>query len=317
MNLKRFFIFTFFIVLLVGRISAVPLRLAILPDADSLPFMVARDEGLFKAEGIDVELVLFYNPQERDAAIQAGRVDGAVSDLLAAAFFTAGGFDMKVTSLTDGRYGIVAAPSFKGKTLADLKSKKIGLSLNTIIQYAVDTLLENSGIPLGGYEAVSIPRMPVRMEMVLNGQIDAAGLPEPLLTAAVQKGAILLASTDTTGIDAGVLIFSKKILDTRLEDIKKFYRAYNKAANKINANPDAYRQYLVDRASFPAEVKDSYKFITYRKPTMPAPDQIEHALAWLYARKLLSRQLKPEDLTDGRALRSGNVYSPAGIIHAF
>ncbi len=300
--LKQFLILGIMIIGLKGTISAEPLRLAILPDADSLPFMAARDEGFFQAENIEVELVTFYSPQERDAAIQAGRVDGAVSDLLAAAFFSAAGFDMKVTSLTDGRYGIAAAPSFKGKPLEALRGKKIGLSLHTIIQYAVDTLLEKSGVSSNEYESVSIPRMPIRMEMVLNGQIDAAALPEPLLTAAVQRGAVLLASTDSTGIDAGVLLFSKRILDTRLEDIKKFYRAYEKAAEKINADPDAYRQYLVEQASFPAEIKDAYSFIRYRKPMLPAADQIEQVLSWLYAKKLLSQQITVEDIIDNRAL---------------
>lgn len=300
-NLKCFLICQIMIIL-TGTIFAEPLRLAILPDADSLPFMIACDEGFFTAEGIDVELIMFYNPQERDAAILAGRVDGAVSDLLAAALFSAGGFDMKITSLSDGRYGIAAAPSFKGTSLEDLRGKKIGLSLHTIIQYSADTLLKTSGIGFTEYEAVSIPRMPVRMEMLLAGQIDAAVLPEPLLTAAIQRGAILLASTDTVGIDAGVLIFSKRFLDNRLEDMKKFYRAYTKAAEKINSNPDAYRQYLVEEASFPVEVKDAYRFIVYRKPTLPSIDQIEQALSWLYERKLLSAHIVPEDIIDARAL---------------
>ncbi|GHV05698.1 hypothetical protein FACS189485_13080 [Spirochaetia bacterium] len=65
--------------------NAEPLRVGIMPDADSLPFMVARDEGFFIAEGVNVELVNFQNPQERDAAIQAGRLDASISDLLAAA----------------------------------------------------------------------------------------------------------------------------------------------------------------------------------------------------------------------------------------
>jgi NitT/TauT family transport system substrate-binding protein len=297
------FLFLGMMVFIAGTIFAEPLRLAILPDADSLPFMIARDEGFFAAEGVDVELVTFYNPQERDAAIQAGRVDAAISDLLAAALFSAGGFDMKITSLTDGRYGIVAAPSFKGKTLEALRGKKIGLSLHTIIQYAVDSLLATSNVAWNEYEAVSIPRMPIRMEMVLTEQIDAVCLPEPLLTAAVQRGAVLLASTDTIGIDAGVLMFSQNFLDKRLDDVKKFYRAYEKAAEKINANPDAYRQYLVDKASFPAEVKDAYQFITYRKPILPAIHQIEQALSWLDTRKLLSKKIMPNDIIDVRALQ--------------
>ncbi|QQO10427.1 ABC transporter substrate-binding protein [Breznakiella homolactica] len=282
--------------------AAAPLRVGILPDADSLPFMVARDEGFFTRENVEVELVSFFNPQERDAAIQAGRLDGAISDLLAAAFFAAGGFDMKVTSLTDGRYGIVGSPVSNNRTLQGLRGKRIGLSTNTIIQYTVDALLGSAGIPITGYDAVSVPRMPVRMEMVITGQLDAAGLPEPLLTAAVERGAVLLATTDTTGIDAGILLFSKKVLDSRLEDVRRFYRAYDKAAQKINADPDSYRDYLVEKASFPAEVRDAYRFVTYRKPSLPADDQIAGAITWLKSRNLLSADLRASDLVDTRAV---------------
>jgi NitT/TauT family transport system substrate-binding protein len=285
------------LVLCGASLGAAPLRVGIMPDADSLPLMVARDEGLFAQEGVEVLLVNFSNPQERDVAIQAGRLDGAISDLLAAAFFAAGGFDMKVTSLTDGRYGIVGAPD---RTLAGLRGKKIGLSVNTIIQYTVDALLEQAGV--SEYEAVPVARMPLRVEMVLNGQIDAASLPEPLLTAAVARGAVLLATTDTLGIDAGILLFSKKTLDTRLEDVKRFYRAYDKAARKINADNDAYRNFLVREAAFPEAIRTVYRFVTYRKPSLPATAQIEQVFRWLQDRKLLEKPLRAADLVDGRAI---------------
>jgi len=277
-----------------------PLRVGIMPDADSLPFMVARDEGFFERAGVAVELITFSNPQERDAAIQAGQVDGAISDLLAAAFFAAGGFDTKVTSLTDGRYGIVASPASRIDSLQGLRGKRIGLSTNSIIQYTVDAQMEAAGIPMTGYEAVAVPRMPLRLEMVLEGQIEGASLPEPLLTAAVSQGARLLSTTDATGIDAGILLFSKRILDTRLEAVKAFYRAYYQAAQKINADPNSYRDYLVEKAAFPAAVRNSYRFVSYRKPTLPAAAQIEQALRWLKTRQLLEANLTFEDLVDRR-----------------
>lgn len=280
----------------------IPLRVGIMPDADSLPLMVARDEGLFDREGVRVELIVFSNPQERDAAIQAGRLDGTISDLLAAAFFAAGGFDTRVTSLTDGRYGIVASPQSQITSLPELRGKRVGLSANTIIQYTVDAQLEAAGVSMTEYEAVSIPRMPLRLEMVLEGQIEGASLPEPLLTAAAAQGAVLLSTTDATGIDAGVLLFSKEALDKRLESVRAFYRASYQAGLKINANPDAYRDYLVEKAAFPAAVKDAYQFVTYRKPSLPAASQIEQALRWLKTRELLDAELDAADLTDSRAI---------------
>lgn len=282
--------------------AAAPLRFGILPDADSLPFMVASDEGIFAAQGVEVELVRFANPQERDAAFQAGRLDGAISDLLAAAFFAAGGFDARVISRTDGRYGIVASPASGIKSAAGLRGKKIGLSTNTIIQYSVDALLGAAGIPMAAYEAVSVPRIPVRLELVLSGGIDGAGLPEPLLTAAVARGAVLVATTEESHIDAGVVLFSKRIIDRRLEELRAFYRAYAAACERINGRQDAYRSYLVEKAGFPAEIRDTYRFVRYLSPALPETVQVQGALDWLTARGLLSKALGPAELLDGRAV---------------
>ena len=282
--------------------NAVPLRVGIMPDADSLPFMYARDYGFFQREGVAVELIVFSNPQERDAAIQAGRLDGAISDLLAASFLAAGGYDFKVTSYTDGRYGIVVSAQSGITDLTGLRGKRIGLSVNTIIQYTVDAQLAAAGVAMSEYEAVAVPRMPLRLEMVLGGQIEAASLPEPLLTAAVSGGGRLLSTTDAGGIDAGIMLFSKKILDSRINDVKSFYRAYYKAALQINADPDACRDYLVEQDIFPESVKDTYRFVTYRKPGLPDDSQIKNVLDWLSGRELLDAQLSPKDITDSRAI---------------
>jgi len=279
-----------------------PLRFGIMPDADSLPVMVAQAEGLFGKEGVAVELVPFTNAQERDAAIQAGRVDGAISDILAAAFLAAGGFDMRITSASDGRYGIVAAPGSGIDDAKQLAGKRIGMSTNTIIQYVVDTITEAAGLPQASYQTVAVPKMPVRLEMLLAGQIDAAGLPEPMLTAAVARGARLVGTTDQFQIDAAVLLFSKAVLDSRLDDVRRFYRAYVDATGKIEADPNAWRSFLVEKAAFPVEVKDAYRFVHYRNPTLPSADQISRVLAWLKARGLLSKDIDPADLTDGRAI---------------
>ncbi len=284
------------------KAPSAPLRFAILPDADSLPFMVAQAEGLFEKEGAAVELVYFKNPQERDAAFQAGRVDGAISDVLAAAFAVAGGFPVRITSVTDGRYGIAAAPGTDRKAAADLGGARIGLSTNTIIQYFVETRLQSAGIPRGGYEPVAVPRMPVRLEMLLAGQVDAAGLPEPLLSVAAARGAAVLESSERAGTDAGVVLFAKPFLDARLPEVVRFYRGYDAARSRINADPDAYRGFLVEKAAFPEEVRNSYSFVKYRAPVLPAPEQVRAVLDWMRGRELLSRDLAPEELLDGRAV---------------
>jgi NitT/TauT family transport system substrate-binding protein len=282
--------------------TAAPLRIGVLPDADSLPLLVAQDEGLFAAEGLTARLVPFKTAVERDAALQAGALDGAVSDLLAVALAAQGGFDLRATSLTDGRYGILVSPLSRITSLGGLAGKSVGISSNTIIQYAAETMLGRAGVVRADIKSLAVPNIQVRMELLLAGQLDAACLPEPLLSVARAKGAALLAASDDEGLGAGVIVFSRAALEGRLHDIAAFYRAYWKAASEVDAKPDSYRSFLVDKAGFPAEVRDSFRFIAYKKPRLPATADLDAVIAWMRAKGLLAKDIDPRSLVDGRAI---------------
>jgi NitT/TauT family transport system substrate-binding protein len=286
-------------------LSAAPareLKVGILPDADSLPLLVADAEGLFAAEGVKVALVPFKSAVERDAALQSGAVDGAVSDLLAAALAAQAGFGFKATSLTDGRYGIVTAPGSGLASARDLPGVPVGLSTSTVIQYAVDSLLAGAGVPPASIQGLAVPNIQVRLELLLSGRLKAACLPEPLLSVARAKGATLVAASDDAGLGAGVLLFSGRAIDERLGEIRAFYRAYAKAAARLDADPERYRSFLVERARFPAEARDSFAFVRYAPPRLPSASDISSVLSWMRAKGMLAKALDPASLVDGRAI---------------
>jgi NitT/TauT family transport system substrate-binding protein len=274
----------------------------ILPDVDSLPLMVAAAEGRFAAEGVEVSLVPFKSALERDAALQSGAIDGAVADLLAAALQVQAGFDTRVASLTDGRYGIVAAPGSGIASSKDLAGVPIGISTNTIIQYATESLLAGAGLPAASISVTAVPKIQIRMELLLSGQLKAACLPEPFLTVARAKGARMIAASDDAGLRAGVLLFSGKVLDARLAEVSAFYRAYWKAASAINANADSYRPFLVDKAGFPEEARTAFRFVRYEAPRLPTEADVAAVLAWMRAKGILSAAIAPSSLLDGRAI---------------
>ena len=68
------------------------LTIGLMPDTDSIPFIIAAEYGYFAEEGLEIELIPFKSAMERDAALQSGSLDGAVSDLLAVIFARSGGF---------------------------------------------------------------------------------------------------------------------------------------------------------------------------------------------------------------------------------
>lgn len=288
---------------------AAPLKVGVLPDADSLPLLVARDEGYFAKAGADVSLVAFKTAVERDAALQAGAIDGAVSDLLALVLSNQGGFAVRATSLTDGRYGLVAAPSSRIASIADLGGVAVGISTNTVIQYAAESMEARAGVSKDKIRGLAVPKIQVRMELLLSGQLEAACLPEPLLSVACAKGARLLSASDDSGLGAGVIVFSKAALDSKLADIAAFYRGYAAAAAAIDAKSDSYRGYLVDKAGFPAEARDSFRFVVYRAPRLPSAEAVGEVVAWLKAKAVLPADAKVDaaSLLDGRPLPASSA----------
>lgn len=278
--------------------AVAPLRIGIFADADSLPFIVAANEGLFQREGTEVSLVRFSSAVERDSALQAGKIDGAVTDVLAVVLANQGGFPLKITSLTNGRYGVAVSPTSNIQSMKELEGKNVAVSLNTIIHYFADWSARQAGLSQNALALVPVPKMPVRLEMLLSDQIAAAVLPEPFLTAAKLRGAKILVSSDDSGLEAGVLAFPPSVIAKNAAAIQRLYRAYWEAAQRINAKPDQYRQVLVDSLSFPEDAARAFVFPTYVKPRLPSQASIESAEAWLLSKGLVKALPKPADLVD-------------------
>jgi NitT/TauT family transport system substrate-binding protein len=72
------------------------LKMGLLPIQDTLPFYVAEQQGYFEDEGISVELVPVKGAQERDALMQAGEIDGMLTDLIAVGLFNRDEVQVKV-----------------------------------------------------------------------------------------------------------------------------------------------------------------------------------------------------------------------------
>ncbi len=280
-----------------GNTDTSPVRIGILPDVDSLPIQLAQRDGLYASEGSAVELIAFRSPVERDAAFQAGELDGMVGDTLGAFFLREAGYDILITSITNGRYGVAANPLDGATQLSDLAGREIAVSRNTIIEYVADSLMGDTPS-----EMMAIPKIPVRMEMLINGSIAGACLPEPLYSIAVSNGAVPLADSTQLQEVPGVMIFTREAVSERSEDLAAFYRAYSRAAEKINSNPDAYRDYLVEAAGVPDTLKGDFIFVTYEKPRLPEREGVEKVYTWLKERDLITSQITYSDLTDSPAV---------------
>ena len=274
-----------------------PLEIGLMPDTDSLPFIIAREKGYFDEEGVRVNLQQFKSAMDRDSALQSGNLDGAVSDLLAVAFAKSGGFDVKVTSFSDGSYQMIAGKDEAGTSVKSLAGKDVAVSRNTIIEYVTDRILEKEGMTGESVNKVIIPQIPTRLEMLQNGKLAAATLPEPMASIAVHNGCHFLTSSDQLGINPGVILFTAKSLDARKEDIRAMYRAYNRAVKYLNETPrEEYIHLVVEKGGFPPVAQEALKLPKYREAALPRESDVTECIKWLHGKSLIPENYGYDDI---------------------
>ena len=263
------------------------LTIGLMPDTDSIPFIIAAERGYFAEEGVEVELVPFKSAMERDAALQSGNLDGAVSDLLAVIFARSGGFSMHAVSYTDGNYNLVAGGNAGISAAADLRGKDIAISRNTIIEYVTDEILSVNGMKEQDVSKVVIQQLPVRLEMLQSGNLAAAVLPEPMASVAVASGSRYVTGSGELGINPGVIVFADSAINEKADSIRAMYRAYNKSVEYLNHAPRAeYIDLVMEKSGFPAPARDALEFKPYRLAGLPAEKDVEEAVHWVKSKEL-------------------------------
>lgn len=282
-----------------------PIKIGTLPTEDALPLWVAEDKGLFKKAGLTVEIVTFQAAQERDAAFTSGAIDAFMGDIIASAALEAGGSPVSMVTVMlgatakEGRFGIVAKPGSKATTLADLAGVPIATSSASIQEYVLDGLMAEAKVPADKVKKEVVAKVPVRFELLMNGKLEAAALPEPFLTLAISQGAVLIAD-DTKGanLTQTVLGVSDKYLATPggMLTVKTLLAVWNEGVDQVNADPNSFRALLVDKARLPEALKETYPVNAYPKAAPPTKAEVDAVLAWMKSMNLLKANVTYADL---------------------
>ncbi len=282
-----------------------PIRIGTLPTEDALPLWVAEEQGIFEKAGIAVEITTFQAAQERDAAFASGAIDAYMGDIIASAALEAGGAPVSLATVMlgatakEGRFAIVAKPKSTAKTLADLADVKIGTSSASIQEYVLDGLMKAAGVPDAKVKKEIVAKVPVRYELLMNGKLEAAALPEPFVSLALMQGAVLIAD-DTTGenLTQTVLGVSDEYLATPggMLTVKKLLEGWDEGAGIINADPNSFRTLLVDKARLPEPLKTTYAVNQYPMAAPPTQAEVDAVLSWMKAKELLKADVTYTDL---------------------
>ena len=273
------------------------INIGLMPDIDSVPVIMAQEKGYFAEEGLKVNIQQFKSAMDRDAALQSGNLDGAISDMLAVAFAKSGGFDVKVTAFTNGSYKLIAGKDAEVNSVHDLIGKDVAISKNTIIEYVTDQITATNNMPENSLNKVVIPQIPTRLEMLQNGKLAAATLPEPMGSIAIYNGCKYITGSDELGINPGVMMFTSKAVESKKAELQAFYRAYNKAVAYLNDTDKAqYMDIVIEKSGFPAAAKDALVLPKYRPAGLPKQQDVTDCLTWMNQKNLIKQNYTYDDI---------------------
>ena len=159
------------------------LKIGVLNIADSAVMFAAEKDNLFEEYNANVELVKFGSASDQSKAVEAGEIDGIMTDMIVQGLINKSE-DCHLKSVLvalgdkveNGKFIIAAAPGNEHNTIETLPGAKIAISEGTSMEFLLDSYCEVLGIDLASIEKVNVPNIALRMEMLLEGSDIGAAL---------------------------------------------------------------------------------------------------------------------------------------------
>ena len=263
------------------------LKIGLMPAVDSAPILLAKEKGYFEDLGLDLEIEIFYNAQDRQSALQTGAIDGAMTDLIAIVTNVNGGFDIKATTMTSGMFPVLVKEGY-----TDKKDIKVGMMEVSVSNFLIDEWLSEDY----NIEKVFINELPARLEMIKNGNLDMGLFPEPMASMGALGGLDKKIYEVKDGYCPDVMAFTGKALEEKSKAIELFHKGYDKGIEAINNDENLARDILIEKLNLKPEVKDDINLPSYANAKLPNDEYIDSIILWVKDVLKEDVNVKPNDL---------------------
>ena len=205
-------------------------------------WLVADKEGLFANNGIDVKIATFTTDDEINAALVAGKLDGANIATHTALRLKSEGTPITIVTLLDqsnGADAIIAKKSIK--SIADLKGKKVAYEQGTTSDLLLNAALAANAMTLADITPVKLPAADVAAALQ-SGQVDVGVTYEPYITPFLAKNtdfASLYPASNIPGIVSDVFVVRDEVLKSKPGQIHGLLVSLGEAIDSYNSNPKA------------------------------------------------------------------------------
>lgn len=271
------------------------LKIGLMPAVDIAPILLAEKNGYFEELGLDVDLQIYTNAQNRQTALQTNEIDGAMTDIVALITNNAEGFKLKGVLSTDGMFPLLVNPKH-----IDDKDIKVGMMEISVSNYLVEKYLNNEY----NYKKVYINAIPTRLEAIATADIQRGLIPEPIASIGEMNGLIKVIYEGIPSESLDIIAFTDKAISEKSKSIKLFIEAYEKAVSELQKDSSLARDVLMESLNtLPPQIKDSITLPTYNNPTLPTDKFIVELVLWTSNLVGKEYQITPDDILDRRFIK--------------
>ena len=268
---------------------------------------MAQQEGLFRKNGLDVELIHIPSSSRGIQAILAGEIAFSFMDGVNAVQANLKGANLVLVAGATNRqvFSLMAKPEIK--RITDLRGKKVGItrvgsSTHTSALYA----LNSGGLRTADYQLLPLLEVPNIFTALVAGQIDAGVVSPPTNARAKRAGFVELMNVAKEGPEfVSVAVgTSRSYIRANEDTVRRVVRAYGEGVQIFKTNkPAALRmiqnQLKVKEADIQEDTYSQFReYLEY--PPYVTRKGMEAVLAEIADKEPAAKSAKPEDFIDMR-----------------
>ena len=266
------------------REDSAALKVAVMPTLDCLPLYVAEEREMFDTI-VDIRLKCYTAQMDCDTALQRGRVEMAVSDLVRAERMKGEKLKLHYLTSTNAYWLLIGNRNQRITNLSHLDDRMLAMTRYSVTDLLGDLAVDSAKLKTERVFRIQVNDVNVRLDMLENNEMDALLMTQPQVTQALLLKHHVLLDTRQLDMQMGVIVEDSVVMShpNRQRQREVLIKGYNMACDSLNHfglkhYSDIIRKYYKLSEQALRQLPDT---LTYEHVQAPREQDVAKAKQWL------------------------------------
>ena len=266
------------------REDSAALKVAVMPTLDCLPLYVAEEREMFDTV-VDIRLKCYTAQMDCDTALQRGRVEMAVSDLVRAERMKGEKLKLHYLTSTNAYWLLIGNRNLRITNLSHLDDRMLAMTRYSVTDLLGDLAVDSAKLKTERVFRIQVNDVNVRLDMLENNEMDALLMTQPQVTQALLLKHHVLLDTRQLDMQMGVIVEDSVVMShpNRQRQREVLIKGYNMACDSLNHfgvkhYSDIIRKYYKLSEQALRQLPDT---LAYEHVQAPREQDVAKAKQWL------------------------------------